>query len=83
MGSIFDYTAKNWGLEQALLYTDRLESACAQLAEFPLRANDCGLIRKGYRRRRVEHHVIYFRQTSYGIAIMRILHEQMDASRHV
>jgi hypothetical protein len=29
--------------------------------------------RSGYRRRRVERHVIYFRATAYGVAIVRIL----------
>ncbi|WP_207901287.1 hypothetical protein [Sphingomonas sp. PP-CC-3A-396] len=31
----------------------------------------------------VEQHVIYFRSTSYGIAVIRILHQRMDAGRHL
>ncbi|MRV75366.1 hypothetical protein GJ700_26975 [Duganella sp. FT92W] len=43
----------------------------------------CDYIRSGYRRSRVERHMIYFRVTDYGIAVVRILHERMDASRHI
>jgi len=35
------------------------------------------------RRRNVERHMIYFRITDYGIAIIRILHERMDAPHHL
>jgi toxin ParE1/3/4 len=44
------------------------------LAESPKSAPACEHIRKGYRRRNVERHTIYFRITSYGTAIVRVLH---------
>lgn len=31
----------------------------------------------------VERHIIYFRPTGYGIAVIRILHQRMDAPRHL
>ena len=40
-------------------------------------------IRLGYRRRSVERHMIYFRMTDYGIAVVRILHDRMNAARHL
>jgi toxin ParE1/3/4 len=80
---IFDYTAEQWSLPQALRYTDLIEATCAKLAKAPLLSQDCSLIRPGYRRRSVEQHAIYFRQTSYGIAIIRILHQKMDAARQL
>jgi len=80
---IFDYTVKQWGLPQALRYIDLIEAACAGLAQAPLQSQDCAVIRPGYRRRSVEQHVIYFRQTSYGIAVVRILHKRMDQTRHL
>ena len=43
----------------------------------------CEHIRAGYRRRSVERHMIYFRITTYGIAIVRILHERMNAPRRL
>jgi toxin ParE1/3/4 len=81
--TIFDRTVAEWGLSQALRYTDLLEAGCAALADAPQRSQRCDPIRPGYRRRRVEHHFIYFQRTDYGIAVMRILHERMDAPRHL
>lgn len=31
----------------------------------------------------VERHMIYFRATDYGTAVVRVLHERMDAPRHL
>ena len=69
--------------QQAHRYTDALTAAFAELAEAPKSAAACDHIRAGYRRRGVERHVIYFRITVYGIAIVRILHGRMDALRHL
>lgn len=41
------------------------------------------LIRRGYRRQVVERHMIYFRITDYGIAVVRTLHDRMDAQQHL
>lgn len=83
LDGIFDYTVRQWSLPQALRYTDHIEAACADLAQAPQQAQSCAHIRPGYRRRSVENHVIYFRPTSYGIAVIRILHQRMDAVRHL
>lgn len=76
-------TVTHWGLLQAVRYTNLIEGACTDLATAPQQAQGCTNIRPGYRRRSVEQHVIYFRVTTYGIAIIRILHERMDATRHL
>jgi toxin ParE1/3/4 len=81
--SIFDHTVRQWGVTQAVRYTQVLESAFSALAEAPGKAQDCGNIRSGYRRRGVGKHSIYFRVTDYGIAVIRILHTRMDSSRHL
>jgi toxin ParE1/3/4 len=80
---IWRYTARQWGIEQAHRYTDTLTAAFAELAEAPKTAPACDHIRAGYRRRGLERHVIYFRITGYGVAIVRILHDRMDALRHL
>ena len=80
---IWRYTRREWELEQAELYTDLLTAAFQMLSEAPKSAPACDHIRPGYRRRNVERHMIYFRITDYGIAIIRILHERMDAPRHL
>ena len=83
LDDIVDYTVAQWSLSQALRYADSLEAACAALAEALQKAQDCAHIRPGYRRLRVEQHVIYFQTTPYGIAVIRILHQRMDAPRHL
>ena len=80
---LFDYTAARWGLAQATRYTDAIEAACAEMAEAPFQGQDCSHIRSGYRRRGAEHHMIYFRPAEYGITVVRILHQRMDAARHL
>ncbi|QJU57796.1 type II toxin-antitoxin system RelE/ParE family toxin [Sphingomonas sp. AP4-R1] len=81
--AVFDYTAHHWGLAQAMRYTDLIEAACADLAEAPQHAQDCSHIRPGYRRRGIGQHVIYFRPTGFGIAVVRVLHQRMDVARHL
>ncbi len=76
------FTRDQWGAEQASRYMDRLFAAFDELARAPKTAPACDHIRPGYRRRGVERHVIYFRVASYGVAIVRVLHDRMDAARH-
>lgn len=83
LDGVFDHTVTHWDLSQAMHYTDLVESACTGLAEASLQSQNCATIRQGYRRRNIEQHVVYFRQTSYGIMIVRILHQCMDAPRRL
>jgi toxin ParE1/3/4 len=83
LDGLFDYMRGALGPAQAMHYTDLIEAACADLAEARQQAQGCANIRSGYRRRSVEQHVIYFRPTGYGIAIIRILHQRSDAARHL
>jgi toxin ParE1/3/4 len=85
LDEIYDYTVVQWSLPQAMRYTDNLEAALAELAQAPLAAESrpCDQIRKGYRRRHVGRHVVYYRPTPYGVAIVRVLHDRMDAPRHL
>lgn len=81
--SIWRYTQQHWGIEQAELYFDSLVSAFQTLAQTPNTAPACDHIRLGYRRQVIEKHVIYFRVTADGIAVIRILHARMDAPQYL
>lgn len=81
--SIWTHTLHQWGAGQADRYTELLTAAFAELAQSPKTATACDHIRPGYRRRSVERHMIYFRITTYGIAVVRILHDRMDIQRHL
>jgi len=83
MEAIWLYTIEEWGLEQANRYTDELTAAFAQLAASTKTGTPCDRIRKGYRRSRVGRHAIYFQLTEYGIAVVRVLHDRMLATRHL
>ena len=81
--TIWTHTAQQWGLEQANRYIDILAAAFIELAQSPKIAPACDHVRPGYRRQHVERHMIYFRIATYGIAVIRILHDRMDAPRHL
>jgi toxin ParE1/3/4 len=68
---------------QADRYIDFLTAAFDVLSQSPKTAPACDHIRSGYRRQIVERHMIYFRVTQYGIAVVRVLHDSMDAPRHL
>lgn len=76
---IWLYTFQQWDVEQANRYVDILTTAFSELAERPKTAPACDHIHPEYRRRTVERHVVYFRVTAYGVAIIRVLHDRMDA----
>lgn len=76
---IWVYTVQQWDVAQANRYIDILTAVFAELAQRPKTASACDHIRPGYRRRSIERHMIYFRITAYGVAIIRILHDRMDA----
>lgn len=80
---IWTFTCRQWNTEQANRYIDRLTDAFNDLANSPKTAPTCDHIRPGYRRRNTERHIIYFRITSDGIAVIRVLHERMDALRYL
>ncbi len=81
--AIWLYTLKEWGIVQAHLYIANLTAAFDQLARNPDLGARCDYIRKDYRRGKMGRHAIYFRTADYGIAVIRVLHDRMDAPRHL
>lgn len=80
---IWLYSLENWGLEQAHRYIDNLVHAFDQLAANPKIGMSCDHIRKGYFRSKMGRHMIYFRVIDDGIAVIRVLHDRMESSRHL
>lgn len=83
MESIWCYSLEQWGKERADTYIDCLISAFCDLTTSSKLAISCDQIRVGYRFCREGRHVIYFKGTDYGIAVVRILHERMLPSIHL
>ena len=83
LNDIWDYTAQRWGIDQAERYLRRIAEAVDLIAETPERGRNCGHVREGYRKYPVGSHVLFYREMSAGIDVVRILHQQMDFDRHL
>jgi len=79
---IWNYSADNWGPEQADRYTDEIRDACEALAVG--RRNGRTLdVRPGYLKLSTGSHMIYFRDSGDRLEIIRILHGSQDVERHL
>ncbi|MFT6805696.1 MAG: toxin ParE1/3/4 [Glaciecola sp.] len=83
MEAIWEYSFEQWGINQANFYTDELVSTFEGLAASSSQALSCDNIRVGYKFYRQGKHLIYFKATNYGVAVVRILHGRMLPSRHL
>ncbi|MFT6099505.1 MAG: toxin ParE1/3/4 [Arenicella sp.] len=81
--AIWLHSLAEWGYDQADAYIDGLTTAFGFLANYPKSGASCENIRSGYRKHPVVRHFIYFRETGYGIEIIRVLHDRMLAIRHL
>ncbi|MCG8439771.1 MAG: type II toxin-antitoxin system RelE/ParE family toxin [Pseudomonadales bacterium] len=82
MESVWLYSLREWGMERADRYIDDLTETLALLADRPKAGAQCENIRVGYRKYPVIRHVVYYRETAYGIEVVRVLHDRMLPSRH-
>lgn len=80
---IWHYTATQWSTAQADAYVDALNEGFEALARAPLSAPACEHIRPGYRRQPIGRHVVYYRLDEAVVTVVRVLHERMDAPRHL
>ncbi|OUS17420.1 plasmid stabilization protein ParE [Gammaproteobacteria bacterium 50_400_T64] len=77
------YSLAQWGTQQAERYIDDVTEAFEFLAKSPKAGMNCENIRTGYRKHPVIRHVIYYRETGYGIEVIRVLHDRMLAARYL
>ena len=82
INNIWDYTADNWGVDQADDYTDDIRDTCIELAEGKKHGRKVD-VRDGYLKYSIGKHFIFFRQVDIGINVIRILHQSMDTERHL
>ena len=80
---IWIYTYENWSLDQANTYHGQIVDELENLARDPDRGRDMSHVRPEYRRGTVGSHFIFYRKTSYGIEVIRVLHHQRDIPRHL
>lgn len=83
LDSIWTYSVRQWGREQANAFIRRLNEAFDRLSMFPLSGRDESDLRPGYRALAVSDYRIFYRLIDSEIEIVRILHGQMDIARHL
>lgn len=81
--SIGRFTLKSWGREQRNIYLSKLDESFHLLAEQPQLGIARDDIRKGYRVYHVMRHLIFYRQKTTEIEIIRILHDRMNVESHL
>ena len=80
---IWDYTAAHWGAKQAELYLRQLHTSLEAIAQDPQLGRRCDDIRAGYRKPPAGSHILFYRLTTAGVDVVRILHRRMDFDRHL
>ena len=80
--SIGAYTLRTWGEAQAGRYINGIEACCGLLAGNPGLGRACDNIRPGLRRMEHGKHVVFYRQETGGILVVRLLHRSMLPDRY-
>jgi len=80
---IWYYTRAKWSANQADIYIRLLHSGMEKVASDPRLGHACDHVRLGYHRYHIGSHVLYFRMTGGQVDFMRVLHQSMDAGRHI
>jgi toxin ParE1/3/4 len=83
LDAIWDHTESQWGLQQAERYIRQIWQDIDTVAAEPMLGRDCSEVRAGYRKYRSGSHLLFYRVTTGGIDVVRILHERMDFERHL
>ncbi|WP_430230081.1 type II toxin-antitoxin system RelE/ParE family toxin [Nitrosomonas communis] len=83
LAEIWRYSFETWGEAQADRYYDALVQGIDLLAKNPDIGTTCDDIREGYRRFKIERHVIFYKITSEILTIVRVLHERMDIEQYI
>jgi toxin ParE1/3/4 len=82
INSIWDYSAANWGADQADAYTDALRDTCRTLASGK-RKGRATTVRPDFLKLNCRSHVIWYRDLPDRLEIIRILHGAQDVERHL
>jgi toxin ParE1/3/4 len=80
--AIWDYSAKNWGPDQADDYTDAIRDTCQWLAIGRTHGRRSSVI-PDVLRYNCGSHIIYDRDLPDRLEVIRILHSAQDVERHL
>lgn len=82
ISDIFDYTEREFGLDQAVAYVSAFDECFSQLLENPQLGRERQEILKELRSISHEAHVVFYRVLIDRIRIVRVLHGSRDLPRH-
>ncbi|MNL66245.1 Toxin ParE1 [compost metagenome] len=82
LNDIWLYSRERWSEEQADRYYAALSDALKSLLVDANRGSPLD-VRRGYRKLASGSHFIYYRAIPAGVEVVRILHQAMDAKRHL
>lgn len=83
LDAVYDHSCRAWGPDRAAAYLRALDMTCQRLGEYPSLGPRADRVRGGYRRISHGRHVIYYRVHPDEVEIVRVLHQSMDAPRHL
>ncbi|NTF31444.1 type II toxin-antitoxin system RelE/ParE family toxin [Rhizobium skierniewicense] len=78
---IWDYTEQNWGVLQAEIYVQFIRRTIEGLTDGSIISKSATHVREDYRKTLAGSHVIFFKENSETISVVRILHQRMDTGR--
>lgn len=79
LDGIFDYTARQWGVEQGHKYLLQLNACMEQVTAGKGQPKDFSHIRPGLRAIRCQRHFIFFVQMDdISVLVVAVFHEKMD-----
>jgi len=79
---IWNYSFKEWGVDQAERYIKIIRDTCQKLASGYKQGREVD-IRQDYLKYPSGHHMIYFLEHSDRIEVVRILHGKQDVQQHL
>ncbi|RKZ58454.1 MAG: type II toxin-antitoxin system RelE/ParE family toxin [Gammaproteobacteria bacterium] len=80
---ILAYSVKSFGVAQTENYFEALKKCIELLADNPNMGNSAEDILPEYLRFPHESHIIFYKNLSSSILVVRILHERMDPKLHL
>ena len=83
LSEIIGYTVNKWGARKAKSYADQIRQTIYKIAESPSLTTHEDVEGVVYKRRLSGHHLIYAQVIGDDLFVSRILHESMDAARHL
>ena len=83
LAGIWDFSVIRWGQDQAEKYVRDVQRDILFVAADPRCGRSAENVRAGYFKYPTGSHVLFYRLTSQGIDVVRILHSAMDFDQHL